>query len=776
MLNINQNFDLKAPVFNFDRDYFNSVEELNAYDTSNVPNYFVTNVAGMLYQFTDGKWFPMIGTDYDDALHYVDLGCINARLEIDTQNSEPSRLWLSNTSGYSTLSPTSLNITNFDPIGGVSIEADYNGSGAGITVSGDSTSNTIVTDNKIICGDDSFKVDIYGDEGRMEINDAQGRFTNYSASGFSVQTKNDTKSIKLDIDDTEADERYGSTVNVSLTHDEYQVNINALDGFRHSDSNGSHSNLYSSGLYIGDGINRFYIHANQMTINNEIGDFVSIGTLDGKHDQITLGTDHKFKISCPTDNTEGATITGIKSLTAFANPSATKVWATDGSTINMPTKFSDLTNDNVYITGNKGETDARFKIDYKDGDVLRSRLIYRPRNKSVGISELSMLAYDTSGTALSQIRIRPDNNADDGQYVIQVQDVKGGKQINCVSTLRPEAFINQNFVDNTCVELNSNELNFYNYPDNVDANQIQLKINKEGITKTNGKATEVFAANGSIIDLTNYFNSTTTVDKLKSKAVEVTDATNSVIVSPTGITATNGSATKVFATDGSTVDLSTKANASDVLLKKNVNGGYYIESNSNMLGHKAFAANSACTSGGNYSFAEGYGTQAQGDYSHAEGGYTRAVGVRTHAEGEYTLASGAYSHTEGIRSKATGYCTHAEGSYTEAVGFGAHAQGAYNIVNKNAIHSVGIGNATTRKNAEYIYAKNNEKDPGLADDPKNGYKYLIGVGGYDGISTDNTTYKSVQEVIADLTARIEQLEKLIVNSVSISNVDEQTNQ
>ena len=29
MLNINQNFDLKAPVFNFDRDYFNSVEELN---------------------------------------------------------------------------------------------------------------------------------------------------------------------------------------------------------------------------------------------------------------------------------------------------------------------------------------------------------------------------------------------------------------------------------------------------------------------------------------------------------------------------------------------------------------------------------------------------------------------------------------------------------------------------------------------------------------------------------------------------------------------------
>nr|DAN22442.1 MAG TPA_asm: hypothetical protein [Bacteriophage sp.] len=69
---------------------------------------------------------------------------------------------------------------------------------------------------------------------------------------------------------------------------------------------------------------------------------------------------------------------------------------------------------------------------------------------------------------------------------------------------------------------------------------------------------------------------------------------------------------------------------------------------------------------------------------------------------------------------------------------------------------MGIGNISTRKNAEYIYV--NLSNASIHDDPKNGYKYLIGVGGYDGISTDNTTYKSVQEVIADLTARIEQLE------------------
>ena len=43
------------------------------------------------------------------------------------------------------------------------------------------------------------------------------------------------------------------------------------------------------------------------------------------------------------------------------------------------------------------------------------------------------------------------------------------------------------------------------------------------------------------------------------------------------------SPTKVYATDGSIADLSTKANVSDVLLKKSASGGYYIEANSNQL-------------------------------------------------------------------------------------------------------------------------------------------------------------------------------------------------
>lgn len=123
-------------------------------------------------------------------------------------------------------------------------------------------------------------------------------------------------------------------------------------------------------------------------------------------------------------------------------------------------------------------------------------------------------------------------------------------------------------------------------------------------------------------------------------------------------------------------------------------------------------------------------------------------------------ALGRYSNAEGYQTTASGTSSHAEGAATIASGNFSHAEGAYNVKDTHAIHSVGIGNDSISKNAEYIYIGTAGLDGIDASDPKNGYKYLIGVGGYDGISTDNSTYKSVQEVIADLTARIEQLEKL----------------
>ena len=123
-------------------------------------------------------------------------------------------------------------------------------------------------------------------------------------------------------------------------------------------------------------------------------------------------------------------------------------------------------------------------------------------------------------------------------------------------------------------------------------------------------------------------------------------------------------------------------------------------------------------------------------------------------------ALGAYSYAEGFKTTTRGYASHAEGYYTTASGFFSHAEGIYNVEDIHSIHSIGIGTDNVSKNAEYIYIGINESNGIDNSDPKNGYKYLIGVGGYDGISTDNSTYKSVQEVIADLTARIEQLEKL----------------
>ena len=132
----------------------------------------------------------------------------------------------------------------------------------------------------------------------------------------------------------------------------------------------------------------------------------------------------------------------------------------------------------------------------------------------------------------------------------------------------------------------------------------------------------------------------------------------------------NPSATKVWATDGSTVDLTTKANASDVLLKKSASGGYYIEENSNELGYGAFAANSECIASGDYSHAEGAGT-ASAYTSHAEGA-GNASGDNSHAEGAGT-ASGDGSHAEG-ESTASGYASHAEGSGTASRNF-SHAEG-----------------------------------------------------------------------------------------------------
>lgn len=444
MLNINQNFDLKAPVFNFDRDYFNSVEELEAYDTSNVPNHFVTNVAGMLYQFTDGKWYPMMNTITSYGNHYnINFGSGYSCLELEKgtdNNFYPCSfsLWSENEKSAN-LTPGYFSLRGKD-------------------------------------GTNYFGID--ATEMSAELTDENGK-----AISASITDEDPQVSLTSGDFSSKLSARNGLTV---TTNDPFTTNVNGetID-IIHPDGIGTSCGYFGMVLYNQDYSERLRIGDIAVQDDNAIG--------------LQLGRDYKSYIYRPLDESKGATITGVESITAFANPSATKVWATDGST----------------------------------------------------------------------------------------------------------------------------------------------------------------------------------------------------------------------------VDLSTKADTSDVLLKKSATGGYYIEKNSNRLGENAFAANYSCN--------------PTGVCSHAEGGNTDAIGAYSHAEGGGTQAAGVYSH----------------------------AQGSYNIRNINAIHSIGIGTPQIRKNSEFVYFKEDV-------DPKNGYKYLIGIGGYDGISTDNSTYKSVQEVIADLTARIEQLETK-VNALEATN-------
>ena len=129
---------------------------------------------------------------------------------------------------------------------------------------------------------------------------------------------------------------------------------------------------------------------------------------------------------------------------------------------------------------------------------------------------------------------------------------------------------------------------------------------------------------------------------------------------------------------------------------------------------------------GEGSVAEGDGTTADGDYSHAEG--------------KYTTASGNYSHAQGC-------CNYEDSSFMDMVGVGS--------------------NIDDRKNASVIYVKRDPDDEdGIpnSNDPKNGYQYLLGVGGYQGQAIAEGM-KSVQEVIADLEKGVAATETMTVEEI-----------
>lgn len=190
-------------------------------------------------------------------------------------------------------------------------------------------------------------------------------------------------------------------------------------------------------------------------------------------------------------------------------------------------------------------------------------------------------------------------------------------------------------------------------------------------------------------------------------------------------------------------------------------------------GYCSHAEGTGCTASDSFSHAEGEGCVASGHGSHAEGGQTKASYEFSHAEGSFCIASGSSSHAEGEDCTASKRASHAEGRNTKASGEYSHAQGHNNYDDASFIDMVGVGNYTNnetiRKNASVIYVGRDSYDNINPSDPKNGYQYLLDVGGYKGQEIGKA--KSVQEVFADLEARITAIEKRLADTMSAADVE-----
>lgn len=111
----------------------------------------------------------------------------------------------------------------------------------------------------------------------------------------------------------------------------------------------------------------------------------------------------------------------------------------------------------------------------------------------------------------------------------------------------------------------------------------------------------------------------TPITGAKYLSPQTNQMTNLNIAIPAGSKDTEFGTSDILLAKDTAAQLNTKANASDVLLKKSTSGGYYIESNNNELGNKAFASNDSCTASGYCAHSEGVDTTASSFAAHAEG-------------------------------------------------------------------------------------------------------------------------------------------------------------
>ena len=189
--------------------------------------------------------------------------------------------------------------------------------------------------------------------------------------------------------------------------------------------------------------------------------------------------------------------------------------------------------------------------------------------------------------------------------------------------------------------------------------------------------------------------------------------------------------------------------------------------NTKAIGMGSHAEGFLTTTRGAFSHAQGFNTTTIGDTSYAEGKNTTAKGESSHAEGHGTRAIGDGSHAEGQNTEANGWVSHAEGGGTQVSGAYSHAQGSSNYDDPSFIDMVGvgtIGEEKTTKNASAIYVGRDSTGQVDPSDPKNGYQYLLGVGGYQGQAIAEGM-RSVQEVIADLEKVVAATETMTVEEI-----------
>lgn len=128
----------------------------------------------------------------------------------------------------------------------------------------------------------------------------------------------------------------------------------------------------------------------------------------------------------------------------------------------------------------------------------------------------------------------------------------------------------------------------------------------------------------------------------------------------------------------------------------------------------------------------------------------RNDGYRSCTGGFSSSAKGSGSFSFGGAARAIHDYSACFGLFITTTSRASFACGRFNYETSNAIYTIGVGhNNNSRLNSEVTIATN---------DDKNGYKYLLGVGGYKGQDIEDGM-KSLQEVVVDLDRKTAQAKK-----------------